>query len=692
MSDVVAFRDELLGLEDSTGAEALEYRERAFSERICELLGDAEVAEDLVTCMWRGTGTSSRKLGVDAASFQSQDGSATLMLTIFSGESGPPGTLSQSDMVKHAQRLRGFAEEALAGGLKGKLRDNSPEEDLRNELEEARDQLIKLRLFLVTDLKLGERVKELPAESAAGVPCEYHIWDIVRLAELSESGHEPLEIDLESDFGQTVACLPAHLTAAEYRSYLCVVPAQLLADLYEKFGARLLETNVRGFLSERGKVNRGIRSTIQNSPQMFFAYNNGLTATASSVQLNEDNSKILGIKDLQIVNGGQTTASLFWARKKHKADLASVSVQMKLSVIPDSLADSFDEIVGKISEYANSQNKVSEADLSANRGFHREMEKISKRAGVSPVGGGRFQTYWFYERARAQFDNERRALSKAEQQKFDLRYPKSQLISKTDLAKYWSCWEQLPQFVSRGAQKNFQKFAGGVKTRWDKNPNQFNETFYKRIVGVAILYKAMESTIQKEEWYDGYRINIIAYTLGLLFRGIESEGKRLNLLSVWSDQALEAAATKDLVDLAKQVYDEIRNCPTRNSRPQWGNLGQWFKEEKCWEYATDIRFEVPKGIRTLLISPSQYSSQDAAANKAQRVDETIDAQVEVARLQQDGYWQRLHEWNQEDPVLTELEQEAVIKIARSPMAMVPPERMCLLLVNARKHAESEGFA
>ncbi|MEZ5461921.1 AIPR family protein [Dokdonella sp.] len=159
------------------------------------------------------------------------------------------------------------------------------------------------------------------------------------------------------------------------------------ADLYEKFGARLLETNVRGFLSERGKVNRGIRSTIQNSPQMFFAYNNGLTATASSVELDEDNSRILDIKDLQIVNGGQTTASLFWARKKHKADLGSVSVQMKLSVIPDSLGDSFDEIVGKISEYANSQNKVSEADLSANRGFHREMEKISRRA-------GRFTGWW----------------------------------------------------------------------------------------------------------------------------------------------------------------------------------------------------------------------------------------------------------------------------------------------------------
>ncbi|WP_371281463.1 AIPR family protein [Dokdonella sp.] len=240
--------------------------------------------------------------------------------------------------------------------------------------------------------------------------------------------------------------------------------------------------------------------------------------------------------------------------------------------------------------------------------------------------------------------------------------------------------------------EEFPKFASTIKTRWDRSPDQFNETFYKRIVGVAILYKAMESRIQKEEWYDGYRINIIAYTLGLLFRAIESDGKRLNLLGVWSEQALEPSAASELVDLAKQVYDEIRDCPARQTRPQWGNLGQWFKEEKCWEYATDFRLEVPKGIRTLLISPSQYSSQDAAANKAQRVDETIDAQMEVSRLQQEGYWQRLHEWNQQDPVLSELEQEAVIKIARSTLTTVPPERMCLLLVNARKHAESEGFA
>lgn len=689
MSELIEFRNELISAGQPLEAS---FRHAAFVERVCELLVRGDVADELVPTTWVGKGTANRKLAIDAVSALQPDGTVVLLAAAFDGGEGL-GTLTKTDMQNVFQAVGNFAEECLAGGLAKLASEDTPVADTRNFLAGSAADILKIKFIVVTDQQLSNRVKELPSGTVAATPCEYHVWDIVRLHELVDKGHDALEIDLEQEFQTTIPCLPAHLEVSEYASYLCVVPANLLADLYGRHGARLLEANVRGFLSEKGKVNRGIRSTIQNEPHMFFAYNNGLTATASSVELSPDEARILKIRDLQVVNGGQTTASLFWARKKHRAPLDSVSVQMKLSVIPESMADKFDDIVSNISRCANSQNKVSDADLFANHPFHREMEKISKRAGAAAVGGGTSQTYWFYERARAQYQNERAALTAADQRKFDLRYPKSQLVTKTDMAKYWACWEQLPHFVSRGAQKNFQKFAESAAAQWEQRPAQFNELFYKRVIAVGILYKAMEVAIGKNlAWYDGYRINIIAYTLAVLFRTIEQNGKRLNLAAIWSKQEVPQGLVADLVSIAKVVYDTLRASPVRQTRAQWGNLGQWFKELRCWEEASDIVISLPDSLQPLLITVAQYNQQDSAAQQANKVDRGIDAQIDVQRLHLEDYWLRLKEWNISDPVLSEVENEAVARMARKPKTGAPPnERECSVLMEASRRAEANGF-
>ncbi len=244
----------------------------------------------------------------------------------------------------------GFLESALAGALK--LNVGSATAELVAALNDQRASaaLLKVRFLLVTDTKLSDRVRELPSEVIADVPCEFQVWDIDRLGELQEEAMSLCRSTLQ-EFGDGISCLPVHLPTSDYRSYLCVVPGHLLAELYGRFGARLLETNVRGFLSDRGKVNRGLRATIQNRPHMFFAYNNGLTATATDIKTRKINGeeRIEFISDLQIVNGGQTTASMFWAKKKHKASLDGVFIQMKMSVIPPEMSDQFDQIVSDIS-------------------------------------------------------------------------------------------------------------------------------------------------------------------------------------------------------------------------------------------------------------------------------------------------------------------------------------------------------
>jgi hypothetical protein len=180
-----------------------------------------------------------------------------------------------------------------------------------------------------------------------------------------------------------------------------MIPGVLLAEIYRQHGARLLEQNVRTFLQARGKVNKGIRDTILNQPEMFLAYNNGLCATAAQIQIESEKGPVANIRsitDFQIVNSGQTTASLTSAPLKDDADLSAVLVQLKLSVIRDPAQ--VGAIVSNISRFANSQNKVNEADLRSNDAFQVRVEHLSRTVWVPCKAGANRQTKWFYERAR----------------------------------------------------------------------------------------------------------------------------------------------------------------------------------------------------------------------------------------------------------------------------------------------------
>lgn len=690
MLDLTEFRSELIS-GDAYDAD-VSYRSTVFIERVLDILAAGEVLDGVVLCQWQGIGPRQRKVAVSGAAFHPEDDTTSVVLSHFDGTPGETPVLQASEAGKLLRMVSGFLAAALDGALEGRPDPNHAVNELIRSIAERGANLSKVRLFLVTDMKVSARVRELPVEAIGELACELHIWDVARLAELAGRGHEPLEINLIEEF-EPVPCLPVHLPTDDYQSYLCVVPGYLLADLYGRYGARLLETNVRGFLSDRGKVNRGLRATIQNRPHMFFAYNNGLTATATDVKTEKagGEERITAISDLQIVNGGQTTASLFWAKRKHKASLERVFVQMKLSVIPTSMADEFDQVVSDISRFANSQNKVSDADLFANHPFHRAMEKISRRCGVAAADGGQYQTYWFYERARAQYENERTGLSAAQKRAFALKYPKAQLVTKTDLAKFVNAWDQLPHVVSAGAQKSFKRFAEAVTARWEKNHEQFNEVFYKRTMGIAMLYRTLEGLVQKQSWYQGHRAAVVPYTLALLNYLIEREGKKLNLLALWSTQRVPHELEIALVDIAKEVWAGLSAHGDRSLRPQWGNLGEWFKAEQCWDACKGLCIAIPKAIAGILITEAQYNAQDSAGMKAHRVDAGIDAQTEVLKLHDAGYWQRLKDWNQEEPVLSDAEYEGVCRFLAHSPSRVPSEFESRLLMQAKQRAENNGF-
>jgi LmbE family N-acetylglucosaminyl deacetylase len=425
-------------------------------------------------------------------------------------------TLTGTDVGLFFRRISKFYTQCSKEPIYKDFDETSPVYGLARAIYENHESYGRINLYLLSERRLSDQFKSPEIGNQIGaMPIVFHIWDVSRLHRLrtSKGAKEPINIDLVEVWGKGILCLPAHLNAAEYHSFLLAMPGQLIADLYARYSSRLLEQDVRSFLQARASVNKGIRDTILNDPKMFFAYNNGITATAASVTVREteDGLRMTGIEDLQIVNGGQTTASLFHTRRKDKANLDRVFVQMKLSIVSPELSEA---VVPKISEYANTQNRVNAADFSSNHPFHIRMEAASRRLWAPAADGAQRETKWFYERARGQFADAQAKLTAAEARRFLAEYPKNQMFTKTDLAKYENVWDEHPRFVNLGAQKNFAKYAERISEEWKNEANRFDDDYYKRAIARAIVFKRAEKIISEQKWYGGgYRANIVAYSV-----------------------------------------------------------------------------------------------------------------------------------------------------------------------------------
>lgn len=323
-----------------------------------------------------------------------------------------------------------------------------------------------------------------------------HTWDIARLFKINESNsvHEPIEIDFEkfAEEGKGLQCLQVPSIDEMYDCYLAIVPGEVLANLYKEFSNELLESNVRAFLGQAGKFNKGIRDTIRTKPQMFLPYNNGITATAESVETMfiDGQTVITRLNDFQIVNGGQTTASLYHTQKKYKeADLSKIFVQMKLTVIKDKEQKNIE--VPNISRFANSQNKVSELDLSSNNPYFVQIENLSRKKYVVNPENKNQSLLWFFERANGQYRETLNKQTPSQQKKFKEQNPSHLKFVKSDVAKYINLWELEPNFVSQGSQKNFIHFTKKINILVSRNKLP-GENLYKKLIANAILFKTID--------------------------------------------------------------------------------------------------------------------------------------------------------------------------------------------------------
>lgn len=674
------FRQELLAGAEANGSFLL----AEFMESVTKELVETGFTEGFEFCHYR----AQRGMRVDGYWFN-DEGVLDLFVADFDSRS-ELASLSRTEVDAAFKRATNFVEACIGKGLAKQLEVTSPEYGLARQLEDRKGVIHQINLFLISERALSGKIQSLAETEVAGIPTTFHIWDLTRLMRQrsSRSHKEPLDLDFEAMFGSGISCLPAHLGEDAYQSFLIVMPAAILATLYEKYGARLLEQNVRTFLQARGSVNQGIRSTIMSEPGMFFAYNNGVTATAQGVQTRMTNTglQIVGITDLQIVNGGQTTASLFHTRKRDKADLACIFVQMKLSVID---SESSELVVPRISEYANTQNRVNAADFFSNHPFHVRMETFSRRLWAPAQRGAQRETRWFYERARGQYADAQSKLNAAEQKRFKAEHPKPQMFTKTDLAKFENVWDDHPKWVNLGAQKNFAKYASRVGKEWEKSSDGFNEFYFRRAVARGLIFRAAERVVSAQLWYNGYRANIVAYTLASLNEIATRRGKVFDFLSVWNAQGAGDLLNRTLAVIAKTVNDDIAHPPQGIS-----NIGEWCKKDACWvriqELIGKMEKSLPPDFDELLVSAEDQATETKAAKQTQKIDNGIEAQRRVLEIPAKE-WKRLHD-ALSIKFLLNPKEIGVLNVAMQIPAKIPTEKQCAILLGTLEKGRLEGIA
>lgn len=675
MDELIEFHRELLAeVQGDADAQGMITTE-AFLEKMGEILEEAGELSSFAQCYHEGV-FSRKPVQIDAYGWDADDEEGTLSLIISDFERNiEPGSMMGADVSKLLLRLKQYVMASLDREWRDGLEESSQAYALADLIKRCWKKITKIKLILVTNRINKSKTDAKPVGNIGEIPVTSNVWDLGRIQRFIEAGQtrEELVIDFADDFGEAIPLLRASYDGAPLESYIAVIPGKQLADIYDRWGARLLEANVRSFLQARNKVNRGIRDTIKDEPTLFFAYNNGLTTTAESVEVASigEGLFLMSATNFQIVNGGQTTASIHAARKP-AGQLDDVYVQMKLTVVPGEKSET---LVPNISQFANSQNKVNAADFFANHPFHIKMEEYSRRM-LAPIGDTGYREHkWFYERARGQFADERARRTAAERKSFDAMFPKSQFFTKTDLAKFENSYRCKPHIVSFGAQKNFAELAKAIGEEWGRNDGApFDEVWFQRLIAKGIIFRALERLIPAQPWYTGgYRANIVTYAIAKVVQDAELRKQVIDLDAIWRMQRVPTDLERALLAAAEAANEVIIN-PPQGVR----NMSEWAKKQACWAELAKKMVVYDPSFDLVLIDVESLRVVNRDKQTAKRQLNGIEAQREVVNQGQ-AYWSQLLAFGESIGKLAPRDA-SILQVCASIPHRVPTEKQCVAAV------------
>lgn len=518
---------------------------------------------------------------------------------------------------------------------------SSEVQDAINIIRESKGKVNVIRFFILTDGAVSSNEVPTHKEDEDGVIYEYHIWDIASIYRQDQikQGNNKIEIDFENDIkyfvpnknsqnkeliAPKIQCLKVEDDNPSVDTYLAIISGDVLAKIYNQYRTLLLEKNVRAFLRNKSKVNQRIMSTIKKTPEMFFSYNNGISTTASEVELKQTGriQYITKLKDWQIVNGGQTTASIACAVD---CDLSKVFVQMKVSVVKNK--EKYSEIVSSISKCANSQTSIKLSDFDSGDEYLVKLEKLSKEE-IAPISN----TKWFFERMRGQYTDSRAtkaSLSELDEKSFKTEYPKKQLLTKTDIAKVMTIWEMKPHIACNSREKCFASYMSSLK----RNHTNIDATYWHNIVALSILYKDIEACFEKRCGQRGFKSRTVAYTMSAISY---LTNQNLNIAYIWKNEKVQSQLEEIIEREIVKVNDFLNQDNSRS----------FTKNAKCWDDMKDM-------LHGHTVPVSLFTSEEDNINEYNDAEKGIINQANAIPAE---WWNAMLRWAKEENRLSLIER------------------------------------
>ena len=554
------------------------------------------------------------------------------------------GKVNKGKIDQGFNYLMSFYRESMNGTLLKSVSVGNNDEiaEVAKLVQSTKGKINQLRLYVITngltDPDVGIAVESDDSEYII----EYNVWDMQRVYQQHNirTGKEKVEIDFPTEYNTELQCLKMSEENPFVDAYMAIIPGITLAKIYKKYQQVLLEKNVRTFLQFKGKVNKGIRKTLREEPDMFFSYNNGISTTASEIEVKDIDGMlyITRLYDWQIVNGGQTTASISASLNDREVELNRVYVPMKISVIRD--AENSENIIKAISTSANSQTAIKNSDFSANEPYLVDLEKYSRMEWV-PNGNGKPICKWYFERTRGQYLDQLAQLNGYNEKSFKREYPKNQKITKTDIAKYEASWNMMPYNVCRGAEKNYTIFVSDIK----RDKPKVTANYFKRVIAKCILFNIIDSIVKSKK-LGGYKANMNSYLMAAI--SFLSD-KNLDLTYIWEHQMVQQDVIDRIEKLIPVVWLHLTGSSSSGGN-QSSNAGEWSKKPECWNRLKLKLSEYEKFGQELM--QTETNDDGSYLNEAQQ------NKIQEAESIEANYWFALANWAKTRDMLTPMDRKA----------------------------------
>lgn len=617
---ITEFRSELLAQIKNEATANNEFDQIQFLVSITSELELFDVCPAAIPCFFERIGKRNRKLAVHGYCVTDFDNTLHLYFADYSGDSDI-SAINNATFEDCVKKCIAFVEDAVSKKIEETVEISDPGYELAKMIRTEFDSYERIKIYVISDKLRSDRFKTVDDHSAAGkqtfaIPIDILYYHDVVMSR--NAGSETVIPVSEFDLDGIEATEISNMDEDYCKSYLGIIPGRFLAEVYKKYGSDLLESNVRSFLSVRTGTNKGIKKTIETQPQMFFAYNNGVAITATKIEYDRENKLIQSFTNLQIVNGGQTTVSLYNALGTTKeSNLDLISVPMKLSVVS---AENASEIVQNISRYANTQNAVKESDLDSNTEFQRRMEQFSRRIMI-PRSGDLGSRKWYYERTRGQYAQDLSRRTGSARKAFVSEYAKERVIDKIAFSKFRYTYELKPHLVSKGGQTCYKLFSDSIEEAWiNGKSDDYGESYYKETIASAILYRSVYKEIPQCNWFNGsFRAQIANYSISKLIDLLEKTGHPLNMNLIWNEQEVHEIVLRQIMRIGESFLNYLKEKGNEGVNP-----AQWCKQEKCWDYVKSMDVQLDSSVYRFCTTREDSDLRQALSSIQQKSEDEVD--------------------------------------------------------------------